>query len=611
MNYKVKINRSIDRMTDEDLLLSLLVARDVPDPLGLLAVDNGAACELDAFRFKNMREGLELFKSHLDLGSPICVFIDSDVDGVSSAAEVYMWIQHYYSHIELSFMANEGKKHGLNPEVIERIPDNAQLLIIPDSSSNDFKEHIELWEDGLDIIILDHHEFDTEAKTPACIINCMDGEYENTSLTGSTVVYKFLQAFEQEYFGEYDGYSKELLPLAALGSIADLADVRELETRYLCLKGCETFDTSNLFLQAIMEEQEYSMKGVANFVTVGWFVSPLINAIFRAGTLEDRYDLFRAICNFEETRTYVPKRKTKDNPDKLPVEESLQKSVIRRAKTLKSQQDNEVKKEVKMLTEMIEQEGCLDDAVIIMDITDKIERTHGGLIANKLCGQYMKPVLLINGNGGSARNYSKFPMDDLNGWLTSSGLVTCAGHKNACGINILDKTETFVQDLRDWCNRQLNGVDISPIWHVDFEFDMAKLRPKHILKVGQFDSSWGGKNMDEPLFAITNITLETADVQRLGQSGTMMKFDIVNGENKITFVKPFTSAEIYKDFVCEDVRSGRGLRTEGGAGNKKIDATIIGKFKINEFNGKQFPQVEIVAFETGISSNRSRRTRGF
>lgn len=153
-------------------------------------------------------------------------------------------------------------------------------------------------------------------------------------------------------------------------------------------------------------------------------------------------------------------------------------------------------------------------------------------------------------------------------------------------------------------------MDTTPVWHVDFEFDMAKLRPKHILKVGQFETSFGGKNMDEALFAITNVVLETADVQRLGQSGTMMKFDIQQGDQKITFVRPFTGQDVYKEFICEDAKS-RGLRTEGGAGNKKITATIIGKFKINEFNGKQYPQVEIVAFDTQVVAGRSRRQRGF
>lgn len=611
LRYTVKSKKSIDRMSDEELLLELLELRGVKSPRDLLAIDRGQAqCLYDTMKFDNMKTGLELFKSHLDVGNPIHLLMDVDVDGCTSSAIMFLWIKHYFPDIKVTFDCNEGKKHGISRDIIDRVPEDSMLLITPDSSSSDTEEHIELWEKGIDILVLDHHEFDKEARTPAVIINCMDGNYPNTSLTGATVVYKFLSEYESNFkLPKESGYISKLLPLAALGTIADLADIRELETRYICLEGLKNFADDNLFLQAVMKEQEYSMKGIANFVTVGWYVAPLMNAIFREGTLEDRYDLFKAICNFEEERVHIPARKTKDNPNKEPVKETLQENVIRRAKSIKSHQDNEVKKEVKEITKMINDECPLDEnPVIVLDITDKVGIGHSGLIANKLASTYMRPVLLINGMGGSARNYSKFPIDDLNSWISSSGMVEGQGHSNAFGLNFIEKPD--VVQLREWCKEQLAGQDISPIWHVDFEFNIAKLKEKHILKVGQFAGNFGGKNMDAPLFAITNVVLETADVQRLGQSGTMMKFDIMQGDQKITFVRPFTSQEIYKDFVCEDTKASRGIKMDGGLGNKKIEATIIGHFTINEFAGKQFPQIEIVAFETNPITGRSRR-RGF
>lgn len=611
LRYTVKSKKSIDRMSDEELLLELLELRGVKSPRDLLAIDRGQAqCLYDTMKFDNMKTGLELLKSHLDVGNPIHLLMDVDVDGCTSSAIMFLWIKHYYPDIKVTFDCNEGKKHGISRDIIDRVPEDSMLLITPDSSSSDTEEHIELWEKGIDILVLDHHEFDKEARTPAVIINCMDGNYPNTSLTGATVVYKFLGEYESSFkLPKESGYISKLLPLAALGTIADLADIRELETRYICLEGLKNFADDNLFLQAVMKEQEYSMKGIANFVTVGWYVAPLMNAIFREGTLEDRYDLFKAICNFEEERVHIPSRKTKDNPNKEPVKETLQENVIRRAKSIKSHQDNEVKKEVREITKMINDECPLDEnPVIVLDITDKVGIGHSGLIANKLASTYMRPVLLINGMGGSARNYSKFPIDDLNSWISSSGMVEGQGHSNAFGLNFVEEPD--VVQLREWCKEQLAGQDISPIWHVDFEFNIAKLKEKHILKVGQFAGNFGGKNMESPLFAITNVVLETADVQRLGQSGTMMKFDAIQGDQRITFVRPFTSQEIYKDFVCEDAKASRSIKTDGGAGNKKIEATIIGHFTINEFAGKQFPQIEIVAFETNPVTGRSRR-RGF
>ena len=102
----------------------------------------------------------------------------------------------------------------------------------------------------------------------------------------------------------------------------------------------------------------------------------------------------------------------------------------------------------------------------------------------------MRPVLLINGMGGSARNYSKFPIDDLNTWITSSGLVEGHGHSNAFGLNFVEEPD--IERLKEWTKEQLDGKDTSPVWHVDFEFNIAKLKEKHILKVGQLADMWGG-----------------------------------------------------------------------------------------------------------------------
>ena len=604
MKYEVKNRKSIDRMDDEKLLNELLMMRGVDNPLSLLNVDNGnyTAYYHDAYDFVNMEKGLDLLWKHLDNEtSHVHLIFDVDVDGLTSGALYYLWHKKRYPHIPITFDCNEGKRHGLNFDIVERIPKETTLLVIPDSSSSDVIFHEELYSAGLDLLILDHHEFDTQQNTPAVIINCMDGKYPNPNLTGVGVVYKFLEQYELDLRHDCE-HLDSLLPLVALGQIADLADVRNLETRGLCLQGLERFTENNLLLQAMVEEQEYSMQGKCNFVTVGWYVSPLMNAIFRQGSLEDRIDLFKAICNFEEERIHYPQRKTKDNPNKEPIHESLQKNIIRRAKSIKSSQDNEVKKEVKEIQKIIEENGIKDDKVIIVDITGKVNSGHGGLIANKLAHQYMRPVILVNDKGGSARGYDKHPIDNFKEWVEESEIITGSGHSNAFGINF---TQEQIPELRQWCNDRLQDVDTEPIWHVDFEFDIAKLKEKHILKIGQYDSHWGGKSMESPLFAIKGIIIETGDIQRLGSKGTMMKFNTNINDQDIAFIRPFTGEEKYKEFTCEG--KGRGIQRDGSAGNKKLEVTIIGKFKINHFAGKDYPQVEIVEFETTIATGRKRR----
>ena len=603
VKYVVKSKRSLDRMTDERLLEELLTMRGVTDPLALLRVDSGHYVDYynGAYDFVNMEQGLDLLWKHLDneFGHVHLIF-DVDVDGLTSGALYYLWHKERYPHIPITFDCNEGKRHGLNFDIVERIPDETTLLIIPDSSSSDVIFHEELYSAGYDILILDHHEFDTMQQTSAVIINCMDGRYPNTNLTGVGVVYKFLEQYELDLRHDCT-YLDSLLPLVTLGQLADLADVRDLETRGLCLQGLEDFAKNNLLLQAIVEEQEYSMKGECNFTTISWYVAPLMNAIFRQGSLEDRIDLFKAICNFEEERVHIPQRKTKDNPNKEPITESLQKNIIRRAKSIKSHQDNEVKKEVKEIQKLVDE----NDKVIIVDITGIVSPGHSGLIANKLAHMYKRPVILVNDKGGSGRGYDEHPIENFNEWISQSGLIECSGHGNAFGITF---TKEQIPQLKDWCNEQLKDIDTEPIWHVDFEFDISKLKESHVKRVGQFNSSWGGFGMEEPLFAITGIQIETGDIQRLGAKATMMKFTTdINGQ-EISFVRPFTGDEVYKEFICENVKR-RGISRES-VGNKKIDVVIIGKFKINHFAGKDYPQIEIVEFSTSINTG-VRKRRGF
>ena len=93
----------------------------------------------------------------------------------------------------------------------------------------------------------------------------------------------------------------------------------------------------------------------------------------------------------------------------------------------------------------------------------------------------------------------------------------------------------------------------------------------------------------------------------------MVKFTTnINGE-VITFIRPFTSKEVYQEMTCENVETGRkGINRSGSAGNKKISLTILGEFEVEEFNGKQYPQVTIKHFESKpVVQGSGRRQRKF
>ena len=259
-------------------------------------------------------------------------------------------------------MHKRNKSHGL-ADCDYTIPDDAKLFIIADASTNDAKECNELIAKGIDCIVLDHHvgneveEGDEPAEAQiaennnAIIVNNqLSPNYHNTDLSGAGIVYRFLQALD-DYFWVF--YADNFIDLCAIGNVADVMDIRSYETRYFIEKGLKNIQ--NPFIKALLEAQEFSTKGIVNIHNIAWFVAPVINAMVRVGSLEDRELMFKAFIGEYGEFPY-----TKRNGD--VVTETLYQRAARLAKNAKSRQDNSKKKIIKEVKSQIN----LDDKVLLI-----------------------------------------------------------------------------------------------------------------------------------------------------------------------------------------------------------------------------------------------------
>jgi len=85
------------------------------------------------------------------------------------------------------YQIHDGKQHGI---ILDKIPDDISLVVIPDAGSNDYEQHHILKEKGIDVLIIDHHEADRISED-AIIINNQTCDYPTKSLSGVGMVYKF------------------------------------------------------------------------------------------------------------------------------------------------------------------------------------------------------------------------------------------------------------------------------------------------------------------------------------------------------------------------------------------------------------------------------------
>jgi len=396
----------------------------------------------DPFLMKNMNKAIEIIHDHVEKGSKILIRVDSDCDGFTSSSELIQFLWELNPDLEINFVQDFEKHHGL---VYENVCDNERdeygLIIIPDASMGVNDARIITNNFDAEIVVLDHHliepeeEFDGDCYTNYCTaVNCTDGEYPNPCLSGCGVVQKFIEGYVDKY--NLDPSLKEKwLDLVSASLISDSMSLKSLENRYYVMEGLKKDRQANALINEIdsrtrSDDSSWQDRCIK---TVGWSIAPLINGCIRWGTPEEQVRTFQAICGWNEDVEYQPRRKHKEDP--LPEKEihTLQWDVARNLVNVKAKQDRDARKFTDELIQVIEEEGLDKNSVIVVDGTKVLTRgTVTGLIANKLASKYMRPIMLMRSKnavefGGSMRGYDRGVIENTKEFLESTGFIKCSG----------------------------------------------------------------------------------------------------------------------------------------------------------------------------------------
>jgi len=590
IKYKV-LNRGYDLISENELLDILLKNRGVENPKKMLNVSESSVH--DGMLFKNMDRGLDMLHWHIENNSKIHIIVDVDVDGTTSGTIIDNYILNINPNIIITHSMNEKKVHGIVVKSLEEYDFN--LLIVPDAGSSDVKQCKELVETrDVDILILDHHEIE-EINPYAVVINCQDGQYPNITLSGAGVVYKFIKEYDKK-FGF--NFAENNLDLVAIGMIADSMDLRNYETRYLAIEGLKKIN--NEFMKQFLVKNKVIEGENINFSFVGWKIAPFVNAVTRIGNAEERKDLINAFLGKEEKKEYQPRRKCKTDPKPEIIIQTLQECMIRETTNIKARQDKLVKKSMEDLVEIIESQKLNNNKIIIVNATDILEKSFSGLVANKLASIYKRPIIILKQMhkdelknkeqelifGGSFRSYDLFPVESFMDVLREiDTFIMLGGHPNAGGFKI---KESKIQDTQNKLNEMFKDVNIEDVYMVDYEIPIGRLKEKHILQVGQWADIWGN-TLKKPIFAITDVSLKVEDIQLIGDKRNLIRFEKTIGNNKIVFIKKFAGENLYNEMI---MKNHKGLSKK----NNKVKLDIIGEFSINKWNGMEFPQIEVIAF---------------
>lgn len=514
--------------------------------------------------------------------------VDEDPDGFCSAAMMYLYIKQMDSDYPVDYILHgRAKAHGLSDDVA--VPEDIRLLIIPDAGTNDVNECKKLVDCQIDILILDHHEKEEENPYAIIVNNQISKNYSNKNLCGAGVVYRFLQALDEENWNEF---ADDYLDLCALANISDVMDMRSFETRYITDMGL--LNIQNKCFKALVDAQDYSMGGKVNIHNVQWYITPILNGMIRIGSPEEKELLFRAFIEQDEFFEYK-KRATKDKPSET-IQESIYDRAARLCKNAKSRQDKQKEKSVSQIAE-IAQHIPQEDKVVMIDTSDILDKGLTGVVAIKIAEMFNKPCILLNEfldkktgkitYGGSARNIDNSPIDSFKDIVNSTNILDGRGHANAFGIVGLeiDKKDDALNRLNDI----LRDVEYDSTYRVDFIMDIDDVTIKIVTDLARLEDIIG-QGIEEPMLAIENISL------------TKEQFEIF-GKNEDTI--SFTIDEIkYIQFKCKEGNQLYDWLQNAWDENDSVVFNIVGKPSINEYNGVRTPQI-IIEDVVVVSTNNS------
>lgn len=536
---------------------------------------------------KNIAAGAGLYLRVVNSGGRILIVVDSDNDGYTSAAIMYQYTVRMNSNCKVDYWLHEGKQHGLQDHIDKLVQTDApyDLIILPDSSSNDAKYHDMLDEIHIPCLILDHHLTDEKLSENAIVINNqLSPKYENKELTGAGVVYQFCR-----YIDGITGnnWADDYLDLAAWGIIGDMGSVLEMENRYIIYKGLSKEYIKNDFLKCLLNKQAYSITGKAagtvtwddivektNPISIAFYIVPLVNAMIRVGTMPEKERLFMA---FVDGSQMVPcnKRGAKGTMERVDIEST------RECTNAKAKQDKTKLEVVEKLEAKIFKHDLLENKILFVRLedTDKFPSELNGLIAMQLAAKYKKPTIVarLNDQGfdrGSARGMNQSELRDFREFLLGSGYFEYAqGHANAFGISIPDDK---LKDFHDFANEALANIDFGEnVYDVNFvrRADSKDLYDL-VIDLASQNGIWGQMN-PEPVICVEEILCTPRSVRIMGSNQDTLKIEY----NGMSYLK----------FRAKDLIE----KINKYSADTQLSITVIGRPNLNEWMGRKTPQLFI------------------
>lgn len=558
-------NSKIEGITKLDALI--LGNRDIVDPKLVDIYINPSLNKLhNPYDLPDMTEAIDIIIETIQENGEIRIFGDYDQDGIASVMTLLDGLLFYYDNISYDIPHRVDEGYGISSGMSDKaIEDKVSLVITCDNGITGFDQVKKLKENGIKVIVTDHHQIEKEDKDgwvdqilpdADCVINPhrLDSKYPFKDLCGAGVSFKLMQALYMKLDGDFE-YLASLLEYVAMGTVCDIVSLID-ENRIFVIEGLKRLNITEKYAIKVLLEESGWNKEIDEY-TLGFIIGPLMNATGRLSTAKLAIELLMEE-DMDRIRQLAKELVELNNTRKNLTQEGLDKC------------DKLVK------------DNSFDKSDVIVVYEPSIDESICGIVAGRIKEKHYRPTIvltksaedgILKGSGRSIETYNMhkaiLPFED--------NLESFGGHPMACGLSIKDD---MVDDFRHFLNSQskLTKNDLEEVINIDTQINISKLSLEFAEKLDKYRPF--GKDNPRPVFA--NKSVDIADIQMIGKDKKTMRINLHQNGRYFNAIK-FNAVDDYEYLK---------LKFNNNIKGNKID--IVYYPDVNEFRGNKNLQLRLI-----------------
>ncbi|HWD19628.1 MAG TPA: single-stranded-DNA-specific exonuclease RecJ [Verrucomicrobiae bacterium] len=510
----------------------------------------------DPFLLPNMDKAVARLLAARARGELVVIFGDYDVDGVTSTALLFEslsalgWKLKYYLPSRLT----EG--YGLTQEAVAAcVKDFSRFLLLAvDCGSTATGPIAWLKTQGIDVIVLDHHQVSDPAPDAVALVNPQLGARFH-ELCSAGLAFKLAHALAKQMRADGEAAAlafdiRQHLDLAALGTVADLVPLTG-ESRILVHAGLPRLDvTPRAGLCALKTVAKSTIPiGVQQ---VGFQLGPRLNA---AGRLLDAGEALRLLL-------------TADKAEAEAIAVSLDG---------RNRQRQEIERAIcEEALEIVRRRFEAARDYVIVEGSSSWHIGVVGIVASRVLQKFYRPTIIFGGDNGAWRGSGR----SIDGFDLAATLGDCrefllrhGGHAMAAGLSMeAAKIDSFRARINELARSILKPEQLRPTLALDAATTLDELTLARVEELARLEPC--GMMNPAVRVALRGVAHQQPP-QRMGRENQHVKFRVTDGRRMLEAVW----------WNC------------GEAPLPKIRFDLAVTPTINEYNGRRTVQLKVLDWQ--------------